>query len=150
MSSKKLPLGSLLAVAIAALCLTAAPAIAAKGGGGGAKGNANTSGGGGSLSLVPLDSTDGLPHWGQQIRFDYQTTATAEPRVDVKCFQSGTLVYSAFTGYYDSYPWPSSQTFTLSSRMWTGGDADCSAVLYSLANSGAKTTLATLSFRAYA
>lgn len=142
-----------LAVAVTALCLVLAPsALAAKGGGGGQGGGGKpTSGNGtGTISLVLLDSTDGLPHWGQQVRFDVQTTATTQPRVDAKCYQSGTLVYSGTTGYFASYPWPWTQTFTLSSQSWTGGDADCSAVLYSMTNSGAKTTLATLNFHVYA
>ena len=139
-----------LAVSILALALAAAlapAALAAKGSGGGGK---PTSGSSSSLSLVLLNSNDGLPHWGQQVRFDVSTTATNEPHVSLKCSQNGSLVYTAQTGYYDSYPWPSTQTFTLSSGAWTGGDADCNATLYSLSNSGRATTLATLGFHVYA
>ncbi len=34
-----------------------------------------------SLALVLLDSTDGVPHWGQRVTFDVQTTATDRPYV---------------------------------------------------------------------
>jgi hypothetical protein len=102
------------------------------------------------MTLVLLNSTDGLPHHGQQVRFDVSTTATTEPHVSLKCYQAGTLVYTAQTGYYASYPWPWTQTFTLSSGAWTGGAADCVATLYSLSNSGGSTTLKTLSFPVYA
>ena len=144
-----------LVASVVALLVAAPAAFAGKpsgGGGGGGKGG----GGGGSagdgtssMTLVLVDSTDGVPHWGQNVRFDVRTTA-AEPHVDLNCSQNGTLVYSGTTGYYDSYPWPWTQTFTLSSQRWTGGDADCTARLYKLANNGAKTTLSTLSFHVYA
>jgi hypothetical protein len=115
---------------------------------GGGKGG-KPSGGTSSMTLVLLDSTDGVPHWGQHIRFDVSTTATTEPHVSVKCSQGGTVVYSAQTGYYDSYPWPSTQTFTLSSNSWTAGDADCNAAMYYF--DGSKTvTAATLAFHVYA
>jgi hypothetical protein len=147
MPTGSLPARFALITAIAALGLSLAPAASAgkRPGGGGGKTTTN-----GTISLVPVNSTDGLPHWGQQVRFDVQTTATTEPHVDVTCYQGGTLVYSGTTGYYDSYPWPWTQTFTLSSQSWTGGDADCTAVLYSLSNTGRKTTLATLNFHVYA
>ena len=147
---------SLMLIGVVVALLVAAPAaFAAKGGGGG--GGKPGGGGGGttsdpssSMTLVLLNSSDGVPHWGQNVRFDVKTTATAEPHVDVTCTQAGTLVYSGTTGYYDSYPWPWTQTFTLSSQAWSGGDADCKAVLYKLANNGAKTTLSTLQFHVYA
>ena len=122
-------------------------AFAAKGQGGGKHGG---TGGSSSLMLVLLSSTDGLPHWGQQVRFDVSTTQTAEPHVSLNCYQGGVLVYTTQTGYYASYPWPWTQTMTLSSGAWTAGAADCDARLYSLSNSGSSTTLATMSFHVYA
>ncbi len=114
-----------------------------------------TAGGGGhpqstnsSLSLVLLNSADGLAHWGQQVTFNVSTTATTEPNVSLNCYQTGVLVYGAVAGFYPSYPWPWTQIFTLSSPSWTSGAADCTATLYYF--SGRKTvTLATLSFGAY-
>ena len=137
----------------AALAL-AGPAYAGKGasgaGGGGGKGGGGTTGGTSTMTLVLVDSTDGVPHWGQHIRFNVSTTATTKPYVDVTCSQGGTLVYSASTGYFDGYPWPWTNTFVLQSPSWTGGAASCSARLYSQANSGSQTTLKTMSFAVYA
>jgi hypothetical protein len=137
----------LLIVSAVITCLAFAPvALAGKGGGGG-KGSTTTNG---TIELVLVNSPDSVANYGEQVRFNVSTTATDQPHVDLKCYQGGTLVSSGTTGYYDSYPWPWTQTFTLSSQSWTGGDADCTAVLYKLANTGAKTTLNSLSFHAYA
>ncbi len=101
-----------------------------------------------SLSLVLLNSADGLPHWGQQVTFNVSTTATTQPNVSLNCYHNGVLVYGAVAGFYPSYPWPWTQTFTLSSPSWTSGGADCTAALYYF--NGTKTvTLATLSFGVY-
>lgn len=135
-------------LALTVSALTVGSAFAAKPGGGG-KGGGGTTGGTGSLSLVLLNSTDGLPHWGQQVTFNVSTTATTEPHVSLKCYQNGALVYTTQTGYYASYPWPWTQIMTLASGAWTGGAADCTATLYSF--SGTNTvTLGTLSFHVYA
>ncbi len=97
-----------------------------------------------SLTLVLLNSTDTVPHYGQQITFTVTTAATTEPHVSLKCSQSGAVVYTTTTGYYASYPWPWTQTMTLSSYAWTGGAADCTATLYYF--SGKRTiTLLTMS-----
>lgn len=109
-------------------------------------GNQNTTS---SLSLVLLNSTDGLPHWGQNVTFTVSTTATSEPYVSLNCSQNGVLVYGASAGFFPGYPWPGSQIFPLSSPSWTGGAASCTAKLYYV--NGRKTiTLATLNFRVYA
>jgi hypothetical protein len=116
------------------------------GGGGGHHGTGGTTGGSGSLTLVieSSSSTDGLPHWGDTVRFDVTTTATTEPHVSLKCYQGDNLVYTTQTGYYASYPWPWTQDMTLSSGAWTGGAAACTATLYYF--SGTNTvTLSTLS-----
>jgi len=145
------PAALTLIAVLTALCigLLAPAAHAGKPTAGGGKGGPKGSGSG-TISLVLLDSTDGVPHWGQHVRFDVSTTATTEPHVSLKCSQGGTLVYSSQTGYYDGYPWPATQTFTLSSASWTGGAADCTARLYSLNNNGSSTTLATLAVAVYA
>jgi hypothetical protein len=134
------------ALAVAALTTlgASAPALAARGGGsGGGKPAPSASS---SFSLVLLDSTDGVAHWGQRVTFQASTTATTQPHVSLKCYQSSTLVYTTQTGYYAGYPWPWTQVMTLSSDAWTGGGAaDCSAVLYYFV--GTKTmTAATLAF----
>jgi hypothetical protein len=110
---------------------------------GGKGGGSKTGGSGSSLSLVLLNSTDGLPHWGQQVTFNV-SSQTKYPTVNLKCYQSGALVYSASAGFYASYPWPWAQDMTLQSGAWTGGDADCTATL------SGNTVLATLNFHVYA
>ena len=137
----------LLTVALGALCLALVPAAFA-GKGGGTGGN-KPGGGTGGLSLVLLNSMDGLPHWGQQITFNVTTTATSAPNVSVTCSKSGAVVYGAVSGFYASYPWPWTQIMTLSSQSWAGGAADCVASLYYF--SGTRTvTLGSLSFHVYA
>jgi hypothetical protein len=102
-----------------------------------------------SLPLVLLNSTDGLPHYGQSVTFQVSTTATAQPNVSLDCYQGGSLVYGAVSGFYASYPWPGTQDFPLASPSWTGGPASCTASLYYF--SGKKTvTLTTLNFQVYA
>jgi hypothetical protein len=115
----------------------ASPAMAAKGDRGGGAG-------GSSLSLVLLDSSDGLAHVGQHATFSVTTSATASPFVSLNCYQNGVWVYTASAGFFAAYPWP--QLFTLSSTMWMSGDADCTARLYSTKDGTRTTTLATLAF----
>jgi len=80
-----------------------------------------------SLSLVLLNSTDGLPHWGQQVTFTVSTTATAYPYVNLKCYQSGNLVAEGWAGFFQGAL--GDRTFGLYSPQWTGGAADCTAYL---------------------
>jgi len=102
-----------------------------------------------SLTLVALNAPDGLPHYGKQVTFKVSTTATTEPHVSLKCYQSGVLVYTTQTGYYAGYLWPWTQIMTLASVAWTGGAADCTAVLYYFKGKSTL-TLATLKFHVYA
>jgi hypothetical protein len=133
----------------ALMAITILPALAAKGGNGGGKGKGSsgggTTGGTGSLTLRVLTGSDTTPNWGEDITFTVSTTATSEPNVNVKCSQNGNVVYGAVTGYYDSYPWPWTQIMTLSSQSWTGGAADCTAVLSAYSGTNV-TTLGTLAF----
>ena len=108
-------------------------------------GNSSTS----SFRLVLLNSTDGLPHYGQSVTFGVSTTATSYPDVSLNCYQNGLLVYGAMAGFYSSYPWPGSQIMPLSSPSWTGGAASCTANLWYL-NGRKDVTLTTLSFAVYA
>ncbi len=126
------------------LCVPGTQALGAGHGGGGGKKPAPTA----SLSLVPLDSTDGVAHWGQRVTFDVATTATTQPHVNVTCSQAGVVVYGTTTGYYADYPWPWTQIMTLASLDWAGGAASCVAVLWYA--SGAKAiTLTTQVFDVY-
>jgi hypothetical protein len=140
----KLPMRFALIAAVGALCLALAPAaLAAKGAAGGKPGTGGT----GSVSLVLMNSTDGLPHYGQQVTFSVSTTATDRPYVNLDCTQGGTVVYSNQVGYYPSYPWV--QYFTLSSSYWTGGNASCKATL-EYWNGRSWSSLTSISFQVYA
>jgi len=100
-----------------------------------------------SLSLVLLNSTDGLPHYGQNITFAVSTTATAYPSVSLNCYQSGNLVLSWTAGFFPSYMW--TKDLTLSSPSWTSGGASCTASLYYSSGKNKIITLATLPFQVY-
>jgi hypothetical protein len=133
-----------LVMALALTAVSATPAFARGSGGGGGKGGGYT----GTFSLVLLNSTDGLPHWGQQVTFNVSSTAP-QPNVSLNCYQNAVLVYGAVAGFYPGYPWPWDQTFTLSSPSWTGGAASCTATLYYL-NGKTTVTMATMNFQVYA
>lgn len=109
--------------------LIAGTSLAAKGGNSahtnGSGGHHNN--GGGTISIVLLDSTDGLAHFGQQVTFDVSTTATDYPWVTVDCYQSSALVYEQSNGIF---PTSLNEIFTLGpTPAWQGGDADCTAYL---------------------
>jgi hypothetical protein len=138
-----------IAVALVALvALVAGPAAA----GGKGNGRGKPGGGGtGTLSLVLLNSTDGLPHFGQKVTFDVSTTATTRPWVTLKCTQGGVQVYRASNGIFAT---SLNQTFTLGpTPSWQGGDADCTASLEnwdSYSKNGKITTLGSMAFHVYA
>lgn len=127
---------------LVALALAVVPAAVA---GKGKPGGGSSS----SLSVVVLNSPDGLPHHGGQVTFDVSTTATTRPYVQLDCSQGGALVYSASAGFYDAYPWPWDRNFTLSSSYWTGGAADCTAQL-TYWNGRRWSTLTSIGFHVYA
>ena len=142
---------ALVAAFVIALALVPS-GLAGKGGGGGKPGG-NT-GGTGTVSLVLLNSTDGLAHYGQKVTFEAARLnlplldpATSQPFVLLKCYRNGTLVYELANGIF---PTSLGQVFTLGpTPAWQGGDADCTA---SLQNWSGRTpaTLATLNFHVYA
>jgi hypothetical protein len=126
--------------------LIAGTALAGKGGGhtgggGGGGKHGGSTGGTSSMALVMVTDRNGngSPNFDDTITFDVSTTATAYPYVDVTCYQGGALVYSASAGFYPSYPWQGAQLMPLYSPSWSGGSADCKAVL--------NTNLYTLSFK---
>ncbi len=119
-----------IAIALVALvALVAGPATAGgKGNGRGGKGGGGKPNGGtGTISLVLLESTDGYAHYGQLIRFNVATSATSEPRVHLMCYQGGALVAQGWEGYFERSL--SDGDFRLNSPSWTGGEADCTALL---------------------
>jgi hypothetical protein len=145
-------LGLFAAAGALALSLALVPAaFAGKGGGGHGKPGGGTTGGSGTLALVVVSSpsNDGLPHYSGQITYSVSTTATLYPYVSTSCYQGTTQVLSDSAGFFVSYPWPSDQTLTLRTMLWTSGAADCTATLYSM-DSGSKQVLATFAYHAYA
>jgi hypothetical protein len=134
---------------VAVVALVAGPATA--GGKGGGKGRPSKGGGTGTLDIVLLNSTDGLPHFGQKVTFSVSTTATAYPWVTVKCYVGSGLVYRASNGIF---PTSLGQVFTLGpTPSWSGGDADCTAFLEnwdSYSKNGSISTLGSTDFHVYA
>jgi hypothetical protein len=127
---------------LAVLCALAgtlilAPAASAKG----------TPGSGSSLKLVLMNSSDGLPHYGQNVTFSVSTSATTQPYVRLNCYQGSAWVYTSSVGYFASWPWE--QYFTLASGNWTSGAANCTATLYAVSSRNKEQDLATLSFYVY-
>jgi hypothetical protein len=116
-----------------------------------AKGGGKPGGGGGTSTLTLKMVTDhngnGLPNWGDEVTFTITTTATAEPFVDLACYQNGTLVYGTTGGFFASYPWPWTKVMLLSSPSWPSGGAECQAKLYYLSGRN-NVVLATTSFSA--
>ena len=126
--------GALISLLI--LALVAVPALAARGGGNGGGGKpSGGDSGGGTINMVPMDSTDGLAHYGQRVTFDMYTTATDSPFVHVRCSQSGTLVFEDTQGYFPSAL--GDQWFVLGpTPLWQGGAADCTGTLEKYARRG--------------
>jgi len=146
---KKLPWRFAVIATVAAVCLAlASTSVAAKsgtgGGGGPHKGGGGGTSGGGSISLVLVNSTDGLAHWGQQVTFNVSTTATNQPWVVLKCYQNGGLVSEGWDGYFEGSL--TGRNFTLASAAWTGGAGECTAWL----ETPQWAPLASTSFHAYA
>jgi len=134
---------------VTVVAIVAGPATAGGKGNGGGKGGGGkpSGGGGGTISLVLLESTDGLAHHGQDVTFNVSTTATDRPFVSLSCYQDGVWVYAASAGFFPDYPW--SQNFTLAND-WFTSEGDCSARLYKTIDGSKTTTLATLNFHVYA
>lgn len=134
------PLRVLLLGATAALCLALSPpALAARGGGGG---KPPKGGGSATIALVLLDSTDGLPHWGQKVTFSLVTNEP-QPYVKLSCHQGGVLVSSGREAFYPGTL--DDGVFGLWSAAWTGGAADCTADV----QTGTGAVIGTMSFHVY-
>jgi hypothetical protein len=101
-----------------------------------------------TINLVPLNSTDGSVHFGQQVTFDVSTSATASPWVTVQCSQNGSPVYQQSMAMYLGTLY--SRTFTLGpTPAWQSGGADCTATLQNwddYSNKGKITDLASTPF----
>ena len=134
-------------VALLVVGLIAGTAFAGRGGQGGGGGKppkGGGSGGTGTISLpILVDPTDSVVNYGDFIRFEISTSATTEPWVKLRCYQSGTLVVTGSEGYFERAL--DDGVFGLYSGMWTGGAADCDARLTKTDG----TVLARTTFQAY-
>jgi hypothetical protein len=92
---------------------------------------------------VGAATTSGWPSYGDTVRFNISTTATAYPYVNLNCYQNGNLVAVGWAGYFGGAL--GTDDFGLYSPMWTGGAASCTANLDMYASKGWK-VLATTSF----
>src|SRR5881397_1467505 len=99
----KPPVRIALFAALAALVLVLVPTAFA------GKPSGHSGSGSGSINLVLLNSSDGLPHYGQQVTFSVSTSAS-QPWVDLECNQGSTWVYGSWAGFFPGYTW--GQTFT--------------------------------------
>jgi hypothetical protein len=116
----------------------------------GKPGGGGSTSGSGTIALTLLNSTDGLPHFGQEVTFAVTATSTTQPWVRLRCFQNGVLVYEQANGIFAN---SLDQNFTLGpTPSWTGGAVDCTASLedWSGYSKGKIVTLATLGFHVYA
>lgn len=108
-----------------------------------ARGGNQTGGASGSLSLVLLDSTDGLAHYGHNVTFNVSTTLSY-PFVELQCSQGGTLVAQGWEGFFTGAL--SDRVFGLYSPQWTGGAADCTAYLSYMTKRGTWQRVASTTF----
>jgi hypothetical protein len=91
-----------------------------------------------AIAMVYDAKRIGAPDYGDTITFNVSTTATTAPRVSLACSQSGNVVMSAM--------WPATPNITLSSGLWHGGAADCTATLFAYVSGTKQNVLKTLDF----
>jgi hypothetical protein len=106
----------------------------------GGKGRPSLAVGDNTISLVP----EGVPHFGQQVTFAVQTTATASPWVTLNCYQNGGQVYHLSLAMSTGGSFPLGPT-----PSWQSGGADCTATLENwdeYGSNGRITALASLPF----
>jgi hypothetical protein len=117
-------------LAAAAACaatgvLALAPTALAKG----PSGAGGKTGGSGTIS-APINETphaDGLIHHGDWVTFNISTAATTQPWVVLTCTQNRIVVLQGKDGFFDGAISP--RDFGLSTDLWTGGAATCTAQL---------------------
>ena len=128
------------AILVSAILLTASfsPSLFAQGGQGKGKGKQNAA----SVYSIALEIVDdngnSLPDHGESVRFNVSTTAT-NAFISVSCYQGTAWVYAAGG-------MPVNWAFKLASGTWSGGDAECTATVYTTLDGSKTTTLGSLSF----
>jgi hypothetical protein len=91
-------------------------------------------------STTALTSTTSAPHYGDAVTFNVSTTSTDVPFVNLRCYQNGALVANGSSAF------STGDTFNLTSGLWTGGAADCTANLYVFMTDVKTKVLASTSF----
>jgi hypothetical protein len=136
--------GQVASIVALAIALAAVPAaLAGKGGHGG---GGTTSTGTSSITGPYMITDTGTPgvSFGDTVTFNVSTTATAQPYVNVLCYQSGVLVMNSWNGFFDTALNPT-RNFGLYSPSWQSGAADCTAWVDMYTRQGT-TQLASTSF----
>jgi hypothetical protein len=145
MMARKAPVARI-ALTAAFLALALVPAALA---GKGKPGGGGTTGGSAGITgpvMVVDKNGDGLPNWGDTVRFNVSTNLT-QPYVNLKCYQNGVLVAEGWRGYFSgSLDTPN---FGLYAGSWMGGAADCTAYVDNSTRRGMQ-QLASMSFHVYA
>ena len=95
------------------------------------------------VSAAAFTSATSRPRYGDTITFNVSTSETANPYVDLKCYQNGALVGEGWGAFFDG---GTPGTFSLYSGPWSGGAADCTADLGLFVKSDRWRTLASTSF----
>jgi hypothetical protein len=75
--------------------------------------------------MVLVNSPDSIANYGETVTFNVKTDATAQPWVNLKCYQGRTMVAEGWNGYFDGSL--TGRNFVLSAPNWTSGAADCTA-----------------------
>jgi hypothetical protein len=138
---------ALLALLVAPAALAGKPSGGGGGGGGGCKHCAPSYTGsfvGTNPVMVSDANGNGAPNYGDQITFKVTSNATYYD-VELDCSQGGPMVFQQVVGFGLGWAW--SQNYTLKSAAWTGGAANCTAVLFSSNADGSnRQNLASLNF----
>jgi hypothetical protein len=90
--------------------------------------------------MVSDGNGNGLANWGDTIRFNISTTATAQPYVHLVCYGGG-IGYDSWKGVFPG-SLDTNWNFVLSSGGWASGAADCTASLGMYTKQGFKVLMA--------
>lgn len=134
----------LFAVVFAAIGAITVWQVSAAPGGKGGGSNKPIRGGSGTISgpiLFTDQNGDGLPNWGDKIKFNVTSSGLSAASVNLKCSIGGSVVAQGLEGYFAGSL--DDGVFGLYSSAWTGGAADCTA---NLVNSTQPYVYATVSF----
>ena len=96
-----------------------------------------------TVSATSAASVTSGPHYGDIITFNVSTTETANPYVNLRCYQNGSLVAVGWTTFFAA---GTPGSFGLYSNPWSTGAADCTADLGMFASNGKWKVLASTSF----